>query len=133
MRLGGLFFSVAVGVLAVMALFPAPAAAQGTCSGDDCGCDILRAECEAQCPTEPFIEHFNCIQDCLKAGKDCSCACCGGSSCGGTAGYVHDADAMGERGTVRIEDLFGTGSDAHPAFLCEQASTSMRSTPTVIR
>ena len=47
------------------------------CNGDECSCDVVFEECEAQCPPVEDPAYDQCDQQCTQRGIRCSFACCG--------------------------------------------------------
>ncbi len=72
-----LFAMVAMLGLVLMATLANPQKVRA-CSGNDCGCDTIQAQCDAACPPEGDPNRPACITLCAKQYTCCAINCCGG-------------------------------------------------------
>ena len=62
--------------LVVLALVMTPSEVIASCSGDDCGCHIAEAACEASCPPPLDPNGRQCVLKCIHQEVKCGIACC---------------------------------------------------------
>jgi hypothetical protein len=62
--------------LVMLALVMTPSEVIASCSGDDCGCNIAEAACEASCPPPPGSNYWQCVLKCVREETKCGIACC---------------------------------------------------------